>query len=134
MTGSERPSFASDAVPVGEFEPHEHTDECREYGCIKYAERLYEAGVERARQRAAKVQDLRIERTDPLVLAVLERWGIEPVDAAEGFVVLAVSAVQVPGCEVVGPHEHASGVTATTHLPSDGGTDLDWWENRGGPE
>lgn len=78
----------------GESVEHVHNDDCREYGCIEYANRLYQEGQARARQRAERVQALRIGRTHPLVLAVLERWNAEPVSASDEVVTLAVSAVQ----------------------------------------
>lgn len=87
----------------GESVQHQHTDECRAFGCIEYAarldveaaaRRLYEAGQQRARERAAVVDALRMERSHPLVLAVLERWGWEPSSVSDALADQAISAVQ----------------------------------------
>lgn len=57
-------------------------------------ERLFNAGQRRAAERAARVRGLRVDRTHPLVLAVFERWSVEPLDASDEVASLAVSAVQ----------------------------------------
>lgn len=55
---------------------------------------LHEVGQRRASERAAKVSALRIDSKHPLVLAVIERWGVEPHEAGEGIQTLARTAVQ----------------------------------------